>query len=421
MRIIFLNPNTYLEDLIHPPIGIALLATICAQRGWETTVYDLPILGWNDERAVEEIVNFAPDFLGITTTTKTYAGSVEVAKLVKKEIPEVNIVMGGPHPTFAGWDVLTRCPYVDFTVAYEGEHTFPQLIEACRAGMFPQEIPGVGYRSNDRIILTPPASPIKELDDLPMPRREFFPIMDYLARDDETTVLTARGCPNRCAFCSTSRMGRSLRCRSPQKVLEEVEYLLEMGFCSIFFSDDTFTSSLSRVENLCNVFKNIKRSWRWTCNMRLQDAKSDILGHMSEAGCYRVFVGVESSSKNILGKVNKLCPTSDAVELCKLIQSYDIEVHASFLLGLPGETEETIIETLEHAKRMQPDMISFNVITPYPGTELYNHPEKYGLVMPNKFWFENKRWFDLPVCGTEAISPERLKQLATETYLNYLT
>lgn len=420
MKIALVNPNTYLEDIIHPPLGLALLATICKQYGYKVHVFDLPILKWSDEKAANEITKFQPDIVGFTVTTKIYASAIEIAKILKKNIPQAKIIMGGPHPTFAGYNILERIHDIDFIILFEAENSLFQLLQALRDNKSHNHIPGLGFRINQKTVINLPAPPIGNLDLLPIPDREFFPLAKYLTRDDETTVLTARGCPNHCAFCSTTRMGRRLRARSAKNVADEVRYVLNLGFRSIFFSDDTFTYSEKRVHELCNEFQKISGKWRWTCNMRLQDARPEILEPMAKSGCYRVFVGVESSSTKLLERINKRCPANQAIELSKIIKNYGVEIHASFLFGLPGETEKTIMQTIKYAKKMNPDMISFNILTPYPGTELYENPGKYGIIMPDRFWFEKKDWYEKPVSGTSAISPENLIGQVKKAYVEFL-
>ena len=420
MKVILLNPNTYLEDIMHPPIGLAILATLCEGEGHDVEILDLPISGMSDESAVEWIIERGAAVVGFTVTTKIFASAARIASGLKRVNGGITTVMGGPHPTFAGRTVLERCPQFDYVFAFEAEYSFPEFLSALESHADVRRIPGVGSRAGAEIVINQPADPIPNLNELPIAKRTYFPMDRYLERDNETTLLTARGCPNSCAFCSTSRMGRQLRMRSPENVGVELRSLIDMGFRSIFVSDDTFTTSIKRVDALCKEFAEVPGDWRWTCNMRLSDARQEILRPMKESGCYRVFVGVESSSTKILGRINKRCPATEAVELCRMIKAFGIEVHASFLLGLPGETEGTIWNTVGLAKEMKPDMISFNVLTPYPGTLLYERPEEYGIVMPDPFWFEKADWFRHPVCGTKDVSPERLFRLAIEAYTEFV-
>lgn len=385
----------------------------------KVNIIDMPILNLSYDDLKNELKKQNPGIIGISTMTKTFAEGVVAANVCKEVFPNLPVIMGGPHVTFKPEETLERQKNIDIIVIYEGEYTMPEIVEAIEKNKSLENIEGIAFRKNGKIIKTKIREPIKNLDALPHPDRNFFPVKLYLEKDDETTLITARGCPYRCKFCSTTIMGRYLRLRSIANVSPEIEHVLGFGFKSIFISDDTFTCNKKRVIEMCNEFIKNKFDFRWTCNMRIDNAWQDMLKLMKKAGCYRVFIGAESSATTVLENINKKITQNQTISSVKKIQKAGIEVHASFALGMPGETPETIKETVEFAKKLRPNMISFNILTPYPGTEIYEQPEKNGIIIPDKLWYEKRNWPFIPIAGTTAISPEKLDMLVKNAYIEY--
>ena len=420
MRIVLINPPVPLKNIIvHPPLGLGYIAMILKQGGHDVKVIDMPILEMDAKKLVKTLRYFNPDLIGISTMSKTYAESVICTSYCKRNFPNVPIIEGGPHVTFTAEETLRRNKDVDIVTTYEGEYTMYELANVIENNKALENIKGICFRKDGKIVKMPVREPITKLDNLPYPDRKIYPIKKYLKRDDETTIIGARGCPFRCKFCSTTRMGRYLRLRSIENIIEELNHVLSFGFKSIFFSEDTFNFSEKRVNSFCDAIIKENLDFRWTCNFRLDLASKTMLEKMKKAGCYRVFVGIETSSGMILNNIDKKIDREKIYKTCKKIQSTGIEIHASFAFGMPGETTETIKESVKFAKQLRPDMISFNILTPYPGTELYEHPKKYGIVMPDLFWYENRDWVNVPIAGTESITPEKLEKLVKLSYIEY--
>jgi anaerobic magnesium-protoporphyrin IX monomethyl ester cyclase len=420
LKITLINPRIPLENIIlHPPLGIGYIAMMLKKSNHDVNIIDMPILNLSYDDLKKEIAKQKPDLIGISTMTKTFAEGVMAADACKEVYPKVPVVMGGPHVTFKPEETLERQKSIDIIVIYEGEYTMPELAEAIEKNKNLDDIEGIAFRKNRKIFKTKIREPIKNLDALPYPNRNLFPIKLYMEKDDETTLITARGCPYRCKFCSTTIMGRYLRLRSIENVMPEVDHVLSLGFKSIFISDDTFTYNKERVIKMCKEFIRNKFDFRWTCNMRIDNAWEDMLKWMKKAGCYRVFIGAESSATSVLENINKKITQNQTIDSVKKIQKAGIEVHASFALGMPGETPETIRQTVNFAKKLKPGMISFNILTPYPGTEIYEQPEKNGIIMPDKLWYEKRNWPYNLITGTKRITPQRLRKLVKEAYISY--
>jgi radical SAM superfamily enzyme YgiQ (UPF0313 family) len=272
------------------------------------------------------------------------------------------------------------------------------------------------FREGGAIRSTPPTPPETHLDRYGQPDRSIFDMSAYLAYDYETVVMTARGCPSRCTFCSTTVAGRAARWNSPEHVVDEIETVLDLGFSSIFFGDDTFSGEPRRAVAICEEINRRGISFPWTSNMRAQDARPNVLEAMVGAGAYRVFVGFESVQESTLRLVKKGTSPARLYKTAGRIMSAGLELHASFIIGAPGDTPETLAATLDFIRLVNPTVATFNVMEPRPGTDVYLHPERYGITIPDPHWYETADWLDLPVAHTEAMSQEEIRDWVSRCY-----
>jgi anaerobic magnesium-protoporphyrin IX monomethyl ester cyclase len=421
-KVLLINPPIGIEGIIlHPPLGIGYIERVLTKHNYEVKIIDMPILNMIPEDIVLELGDFNPSIIGIGVMTKTFAQAINVAKVCKQTMPNIKIVFGGAHPTFRAKETLERHIEVDYVLKYEAEYSFLQLLQELekKESNF-KIVEGLAFRQGDLIIENAPPKLIMNLDELDFPDRRLFPYEKYLEKDDETTLITMRGCPFSCKFCSSTLMGRKIRKRSIENLLPEIRHILDLGFKSIFFSDDTFTFDKHRVIELCETLMASNLNFRWTCNMRLSDSNEEMLQVMKKAGCYRVFVGIESGSDQILDTIHKKVTTSQIKLAVEQIKKSGIQVHASFALGMPGETEESIKQSIEFAKTLDPEMISFNILTPYPGTSLADCPEKEGTIIFDKYWYEKEDWFKRPIATSETIDIKKLEKLVSFAYFNFV-
>ena len=419
LRITLINPPLPLQEVIqHPPLGLGYIAMMLKKAGHKVNIVDMPISNTSYDLLKSEIKIHRPDLIGISAMTKTFAEGIVVAETCKEALPDVPIVMGGPHVTFKPEETLERHRQIDLVTVYEAEYSIPELANALEKGESLKGIDGIAFRENGAVVRTKVRAPIDDLDSLPYPDRRMYPLDLYLRKDDETTIITARGCPYRCKFCSTTIMGRYLRTRSIGNVMPEIEHIISCGFKSLFISDDTFTCNRNRVIAMCDEFIRSGLDFRWTCNMRIDNAWPEMLVSMKKAGCYRVFVGAESSAASVLANIDKRITQDQTLKAVRMIQKTGIEVHASFALGMPGETPKTIEDTVKFAKKLKPDFISFNILTPYPGTDIFDNNEKYGVVF-DKLWYENRNWPYAAISGLNNLSSDKLGKLVKKAYIDY--
>jgi anaerobic magnesium-protoporphyrin IX monomethyl ester cyclase len=426
MKILFVNPH-YPHDpqtlLLHPPLGYAYMARHLKAAGHDVKHCDLPFLGNDPQVLAQWTTDYEPDIVGITSVAQSYSQALELARIVRQVRPQARVVFGGSHVTFIATECLNRHPFVDFVLLYDAETSLVELCEAL-AGSGGDEaalsrVSGLCFRTRNGTITTAPAPPVMELDLVGRPDRSIFDLTPYRAYDYETVVMTARGCPSRCTFCSTTIAGRRARWNSPSHVCDELEDVLALGFESVFFGDDTFSGDPERAVAICKEIVRRGVSLPWTSNMRAQDARPAVLEAMRAAGAYRVFMGFESIQRATLRLVHKGATPERMITKAKLVQEAGLELHASFIVGAPGDTHDTLTATLDYVRLLNPTVATFNVMEPRPGTDVYAHPERYGITMPDPYWYEGSGWLNLPVSHTEQLSQLEIRDWVDRCYLEF--
>lgn len=422
MRVLFVTPHYPYDPftlLLHPTLAYGYMSATLKRHGHEVQHADLPFHGNRVEALQGFLDAFQPDIVGITCVAQSYAQALAIAKFVKDWRADVVTVMGGPHVTFIPQEALERHPAIDYIVLFDGEHPMLELTNALEAKASPAQlakIPSLAYRHNGEIHVTLPPPPVMDLDVYPRPDRSIYEMDRYLDYDYETVIMTARGCPSRCTFCSTTQIGRRYRWHSIGHVCDELEEVLGMGFSSVFIGDDTFSGNSQRTIQFCEEIKRRGLKFRWTSNMRALDAKPRVLEAMREAGAYRVFMGFESIQQSTLRLVKKGTTPERLYHTAELVKSFGLELHAAFIVGAPGDTHESLRATLDFIRVVNPTIATFNAMEPRPGTDVYHNPEKYGLFIPDPYWYETTAWVDRPVCYTETLTQEEIRNWIIRCY-----
>lgn len=425
MKVMFVNPH-YPHDpytlLLHPPLGYGYMSRHLKATGHDVIFVDLPFLD-NDPAALAKAIDeHRPDLVGITSVAQSYCQALELARLVKQTTTAPPVVFGGPHVTFIASECLRRHAAVDYVLLYDAELSIVALCAALGAGGEDvlRRVPGLCYRREDGgVAATAPAPPLMSLDELGPPDRSIFDLDQYRAYDYETVVMTARGCPSRCTFCSTTIAGRKARWNSATHVCDELEEVVEHGFGSVFFGDDTFSGDPDRAIAICQEIQARGLRIPWTSNMRAQDARPPVLTAMRDAGAYRVFMGFESIQKATLRLVKKGATPERMIEKAQLVKDAGLELHASFIVGAPGDTDETLAATLDYIRLLDPTVATFNVMEPRPGTDVYDNPDRYGIQIPDPYWYESASWLDLPVCRNTQLSQEEIRDWVDRCYTEF--
>jgi len=386
------------------PLGLAYLAAVASERGHHVCAIDLAsslnktinhYLQCVPE-TMKAIQDANPDLVGITCTTPNRYNVIFWADLIRRHCPGCFIVLGGPHASYNWQEILQRFDCIDAIVIGEGEQTFAELCQALHDGRDFADIAGLAYRRGDGQALANPPRPFAtDLDSIPLPRRDLFPMDEYdlcfggIDRGKSIPVMTSRGCPGACKFCSTSHYwGKRLRSRSPDNIAAEVEHLATKYPAAewLVFFDDTLTINSHHLAAMCEVMSGYR--FRWTCRSRI-DAQLDarILNRMYDAGCRSVAFGVESGSPRMLAELHKNYDRQRAVKILRLCRRTGIRPTMTLIVGMPGETKADSLETV-HLIR-QAGLLPCDVgIAPFtalfPGTPWF---EQFHQKHPAFSWF----------------------------------
>ncbi len=345
MRFLLINPFCPISEGPTPPLGVAFLAAVLEKAGIEVKVLDLVVTPFSEDLLVSLLDEFQPEIVGITSVTMTFPDAIRVVGEVKKLDPTILTVMGGPHVSFCATETLTQYPELDLVVIGEGEETIVEVAEEVQQSQNWSRVKGLAFRKGVEICLTPTRE-LVDVNTLPFPARHLFPLGRYRALNTAISMTTSRGCPYRCIFCIGRKMvGAKVRYRNPQAVVDELAYLSTLGFPQVNISDDLFTAKKSHCITICDeiIRRNLKVAW--TSFARVDTVSLEVLQKMKSAGCTTISFGVESANTEILKTVKKGITLPKVIQAIKMCVEVGIEPHVSFILGLPGETPETLSET----------------------------------------------------------------------------
>ncbi|MBW1721622.1 MAG: B12-binding domain-containing radical SAM protein [Deltaproteobacteria bacterium] len=373
MRVLLLNPpsrDTFRRaGILLPPLGLLYVAAAARARRHLVRVADLAV-----ERRRPDFSS--SDVVGIYCDTSRYPWARELARLAKGA--GARVVMGGPHPWFCAEEILSS-GHVDAIVKGEGEKVFPDLLDCWENGGDPGSIPGLIFPAPGGPQDTAPPERIHDLDSLPFPARDLVDLSLYAPSRLGTRPLmslhTSRGCPYGCRFCSsTSFDGPKWRARSSENILSELEYLVkDLGYRAVAFLDDNFLGSPERIHQLCEgiLQKNLDVHWWCFCRADTAVRNPHLIQHMAEAGARNVFVGVESPSPAQLKRFHKGIGPEQVREAVEIFRKNRIEVLAAYILGAPEESRRDLLATIRFARKLNTQTAQFTLLTPYPGTALY--------------------------------------------------
>lgn len=402
MKIVFVHPPIpYLADRkVAPPLGILYMAAYLREKikGIELKVIDQNLSDEIDLGAcLQEVINEPADVYALSFGTTQYTYAVEISKAIKRTYPKAVVICGGAHAAAVPEETLsdTGCDCICVT---EGEVTVYELVKAVMEQQYDfSNIPGIYYKPNGvNGIFTAKRELIKDLDTLPFPARDLVPIKEYsrtISSNNAANIITARGCPGRCIFCAQSMWDNKLRIRSVENIIAEIDEIREQyGVRYILFVDDTLTTHRDRILHLCEELKKRDIVWRgWT---RANYMDEELAKIMHDSGCESLCVGVESGSQKILDTLKKHTTVEQNYNAMMVIKNSGIAARASLVIGAPGETWDTINETLDFLVRVQPDDWLVNTFIPIPGCEAFVHPERFGMKLLGKKANDNMSFYD---------------------------
>ncbi|MBU4223044.1 MAG: B12-binding domain-containing radical SAM protein [Euryarchaeota archaeon] len=386
MKTILINPpqNTKYPQ---PPLGLASIAAVLEQKGHLVEIIDANALQLSDREIVMKVKG--ADVIGITAMTPAINSAIKIAKEIKREDPEQTIILGGPHATILPEETLNKAPQIDMIVRGEGEKTMWELFDALENNKDLQNINGLTFRNNG-IRSTPSQPSIVDLDNLPFLAYHLLPIHKYKLHPPHgrklpyMAMMTSRGCPYNCIYCSKPIFGQKFRAQSPERTVDEVEYLIDkFKIKEIVFYDDSFTLNKNRIFQLCEEIHKRKIDIIWSCETRVDLVNEELLKAMKKAGCYMIAYGIEAGNQMILNNLRKKITTEQIRSAIDLTHKAGIQSVGYFMLGSPWETPATIRETVDFTKSLKLDFAQFSVMIPFPGTDIFELYMKSGHVTSN--------------------------------------
>jgi anaerobic magnesium-protoporphyrin IX monomethyl ester cyclase len=359
-----------------------------------------------------ELEDFKPDLLGANSVTMNFPQAAEIVTTAKKIDPSLLTLMGGPHVSFDVINTLKTYPEIDLLVIGEGEETISEVVDHFQGQGKWEAIQGIAFRENGNIIQTGKRALIDDLNRLPLPARHLLPMSRYQALGFPVSMITGRGCPYSCIFCQGRKMvGSQARSRKASLVVDEIEQILSYGFTRINIADDLFTSDREKVHEVCEEIRRRKLSLTWTAFSRVNTVDKETLRLMRETGCDCISFGIESGNQEMLKRVRKGITLDQARKAVALCKEAGILPHASFMVGLPGETPETLKDTAEFSKSL--DIIyGFHFLAPFPGTTVREKIDQYDLEILTDDW--SRYDANSAIVRTSALTPEAINQFVAE-------
>ena len=362
------------------PLSIVFLGSFLEKQGYEVRLFDEQIEFLTESRIQDVVNEFHPGVIGFTCTTPGMARSHEIAADVKHIYPEIKVVMGNIHPTVLPEETL-KDPNVDLVVRGEGEFSFLEYLQSLDHDGDLSKIPGISHRLNGVYNHTINRHYEKDLDIFPPVNWKL--LTDFNDSYHIEWILTSRGCPYKCVFCSArSVSGFKYRFNSPQRVIQEVDAVVQNYGAKFFsFADDNFVVKKDRTREICKLLmeRGYHKETTWLCQTRADAVDESLLELMKEAGCEYISFGIETGTQRLLDLIRKSVNIETSEKAVNMAHRMGIKTRGSFMLGLPTETREDSLATLDFAQRLPLDIAKFNLAVPYPGTELLNMAIAEGL------------------------------------------
>jgi radical SAM superfamily enzyme YgiQ (UPF0313 family) len=379
-KILLINPRaTYVNEIAqkcYPPMSLLYLASALRKKHFEPIVLDANAFHVSDTEIIDCVKRERPLVVGISLYSDILPQVYNILKQIRGSCPNTTLVLGGPHATALPSQTLEEYFMVDYVLTGEAEETLPQLCEALTTNTPVDYVPGIVYRKNKQVIEGPPYQ-LPKVEAIPLPARDlvekayaqklYYTLM--VRQRPVDTLFTSRGCPFKCGFCYNFR--QQYRGRSPEDIVNELVTIRERGIRDIEICDDTFTAARSRAITILDLIIREKLDVSFRIKSRVDVFTEELAQKASQAGVYLVAFGMESGSQDILDRMNKKTTVAQNARACELTRRYRMLSHSSWVIGFPGETRDTIQETLRFILKSKPSTVNIAVLRPYPNTEVF--------------------------------------------------
>lgn len=407
---------------VWPPLSLCTIGAILRDAGFEVKISDCPSEGIDNEGLQAILTEFKPDLLVIDTATPTIIHDLKVPALAKSVLPQVKTAVFGIHVGVLPEQTFDISTELDFIIRGEPEFSVLEIARRMEQGEDFQETAGISLRENGVVKHFQDRQLCRELDKLPIPAWDLVDVKHYrlpFNRRKFLMVMSSRGCPYDCTFCVAQQYyGKKIRKRSPQRIADEIECCMEeFGVYDFFFWSESFTIIKKNIHELCDEILQRRLKIKWVCNSRADNIDEQLLNKMKRAGCWMISFGIESGDQDILDRSKKKITLEQIQHAVKLTHDAGFQIAGHFVLGLPGETEETLRKTAEFSRKLDLDYAQFYCAAPWPGSRLYDEAVKEG-------WLATNDWklFEQSYCVLEypQISGRRIMELRDKiTYSFY--
>jgi len=386
MKVALIRPpevNPY-WNTTRPSLGTSYISSYLKSRGIESKIFDANYNSWTEDLTVDLVVTYRPDIIGITAMTHEINKAHSIITALTKRLNNIPSVIGGCHITALPQETLTEFHNFSYGIYGEGEETMLSLIECLRdkRETAVSAINGLVYRNNKQIFVNPPRTRLSSeaLSNLPYPDfGQYFKNKSALSgKNDYYVMISSRGCPYNCIFCMQV-LGRQVRRRSAESIVKEMEYAIEQyGTHTIYFLDEIFLFNDQLTYDILELMKQHKlpKRIRWRGLTRVNFVDEKLIRKVKEAGCFALEIGIEAGSNEVLKRINKQITVEQAEQAVKIIKQAGIAVEANFILGHPHETVASVKSTIKLAAKLNPDAVAIGVMTPYPGTKIFEMAQR---------------------------------------------
>lgn len=414
LDVLFIHPRNFGEARTYlklQSLEFCQMAGILKYKKKSYQLVDCNIDDIENNSILEYINNYNPKIILIFGNEINHINALELSEVCKNFFGDTLIGINGIIVTFLNEHILEKYKSIDFIVNGLGENVLIDILDRnCNLENF-NDISNMAYRFNGNNIIN--KNKLSDLNKLPVSDRNLYDPSKYLKYTNQNVARSSWGCPSNCSFCNKTKFSK-FKVKNMDIFFKELDQLIEQAYNSIFIGDDTFAFSYDRLKEFNKLYKAGRYSFKWTSNLRVCDIEENLVKLLVDSGAYRVFVGIESFNNSSLEIINKKQNITNLDKKMKLLKKYGLEYHLSFIIGNPGDSKDDIYKIVEFCKKYNPTLVSINALKLFPGTELFNNYEKYGLQVKDLYWFENEKWIDEQFVRTEKLSYEDIEYMTKD-------